>query len=102
MKGGSFFMASKGQKHNQLSYRYKNEIIQRYANGEKNLKSLSIEYGVSIKTIQNWIYKLEHPERFPGLGGKRGRPSNSETDWKQRYEILKKYHAFLKAQRERK
>ena len=102
MKGGSFFMASKGQKHNQLSYKYKGEIIKRYLSGERNPKSLSREYGVSFKTITNWIYKIEHPERFPGLGMKRGRPKDSKNDWKQRYEILKKYHAFLKAQRERK
>ena len=95
-------MAKKGQKHNPLSFEFKYEIIRRYLNGERNPKSLSKEYGISKKTIQNWIYKLEHFESFPGLGKKRGRPSNSETDWKERYEILKKYHAFLKAQRERK
>ncbi|MBR6484987.1 MAG: helix-turn-helix domain-containing protein [Clostridiales bacterium] len=95
-------MARKGQKQNPLAYRFKDEIIRRYADGERNPARLSEEYGVSKKTIQNWIYKLEHPERYPGLGGKRGRPKDSETDWKERYEILKKYHAFLKAQRERK
>ena len=95
-------MAIKGQKQNPLAYEFKEEIIQRYAKGERNPTRLSEEYGVSKKTIQNWIYKLEHTERFPGLGMKRGRPRDSETDWKERYEILKKYRAFLKAQRERK
>ncbi|MBQ6125975.1 MAG: helix-turn-helix domain-containing protein [Erysipelotrichaceae bacterium] len=95
-------MAKKGQKQNPLAYEFKEEIIQRYAKGERNPTRLSEEYGVSKKTIQNWIYKLEHTERFPGLGMKRGRPRDSETDWKERYEILKKYRAFLKAQRERK
>ena len=95
-------MAKKGQNQNPLAYEFKEEIIQRYANGERNPTRLSEEYGVSKKTIQNWIYKLEHTERFPGLGMKRGRPRDSETDWKERYEILKKYRAFLKAQRERK
>ena len=36
---------------------------------------------------------------------KRGRTKESnltKEDWKERYEILKKYQAFLKAQRERK
>ncbi len=95
-------MAKKGQNQNPLAYEFKEEIIQRYTNGERNPTRLSEEYGVSKKTIQNWIYKLEHTERFPGLGMKRGRPRDSETDWKERYEILKKYRAFLKAQRERK
>ena len=38
-------------------------------------------------------------------GNKRGRPKEKDLtkeDWKQRYEILKKYQAFLKAQREKK
>ena len=95
-------LAKKGQKQSPLASEFKEEIIQRYAKVERNPTRLSEEYGVSKKTIQNWIYKLEHTERFPGLGMKRGRPRDSETDWKERYEILKKYRAFLKAQRERK
>ena len=38
-------------------------------------------------------------------GQKRGKFKESnltKEDWKERYEILKKYKAFLKAQRERK
>ena len=31
-----------------------------------------------------------------------GKENLTKEDWKQRYEILKKYQAFLKAQRERK
>ena len=44
-----------------------------------------------------------HPELNTGV--KRGRPKESDLtkeDWKERYVILKKYQAFLKAQRERK
>ena len=32
----------------------------------------------------------------------RGRKKEEDIDYKERYEILKKYQAFLKAQRERK
>ena len=32
----------------------------------------------------------------------RGRPKEENIDYKERYEILKKYLAFLKAQREKK
>ena len=71
-------MAKKGQKQSLLASEFREEIIQRYAKGERNPARLSEEYGVSKKTIQNWIYKLEHPERFPGLGGKRGRPKDGE------------------------
>ena len=49
-----------------------------------------------------WQYKFNHPEL--NNGNKRGRQKKNLTkeDWKERYEILKKYQAFLKAQRERK
>ena len=49
--------------------------------------------------------KVYHPENYSAQGQKRGRPKESnltKEDWKERYEILKKYQAFLKAQRERK
>ena len=48
--------------------------------------------------------KFYHPEKYLGQGQKRGRPKKDLTkeDYKERYEILKKYQAFLKAQRERK
>ena len=39
------------------------------------------------------------------IAQQKGRPKEKDLtkeDWKQRYEILKKYQAFLKAQRERK
>ena len=36
------------------------------------------------------------------LKDKRGRKKEEQIDYKERYEILKKYQAFLKAQRERK
>ena len=46
--------------------------------------------------------KIDHPEKIKGA--KRGRiPKElSKEDYKERYEIIKKYQAFLKAQRERK
>ena len=50
-----------------------------------------------------WKYKRDHPEIC--TGNKRGRQKQKELtkeDYKERYEILKKYQAFLKAQRERK
>ena len=49
------------------------------------------------------IYRYRHPELKTGK--KRGRPKETnltKEDWKERYEILKKYQAFQKAQRERK
>ena len=62
-------------------------------------------YGISRKTIETWKQKVLHPEKYLGQGQKRGRQKEKDLtkeDYKERYEILKKYQAFLKAQREKK
>ena len=97
-------MASKGQKFNKYDEATKEEVLSKYLNGVSSWY-LEREYGIPYKTIQNWGRKIKHPELYPGHGMKRGRPKESELtkeDYKERYEILKKYQAFLKAQRERK
>lgn len=97
-------MASKGQKFKKYSNDLKKEIINELLSG-KSYTELSRRYDVSAKTISTWQQKLRHPEKYPGHGQKRGQPKESELtkeDYKERYEILKKYQAFLKAQRERK
>ena len=95
-------MASKGQKQRKYSKEFKEQIKKIYLSGNGTKNSIARDYDLPIKTVQTWIYQWNHPDRFPNLGQKKGRPKDSETDWKERYEILKKYQAFLKAQRERK
>ena len=98
-------MASKGQKFNHYSDDLRSEIIGKYISGIPSSR-LEKEYNIPQRTIRNWKRKyIIHPELFPGLGMKRGRVKEenlTKEDWKERYEILKKYQAFLKAQRERK
>ena len=97
-------MASKGQKFKKWDTKLKNEIIELLENGH-SYGELARKYNMPKGTISNWQQKLYHPEKYPGQGRKRGRPKESnltKEDWKERYEILKKYQAFLKAQRERK
>jgi len=97
-------MASKGQKYNKYDVLIKEEVMSKYLSGISSWY-LEREYGISHKTIQNWGRKIKHPELYPNQGLKRGRPKESELtkeDWKERYEILKKYQAFLKSQREKK
>ncbi len=98
-------MASKGQKFNKYSSSLKDEIINELLEG-KSYTELSRKYDVPAKTISTWQQKLRHPEKYPGYGRKRnGRSKEKELtieDYKERYEILKKYRAFLKEQRERK
>ena len=95
-------MASKGQKFMKYTKGLKEKVLKEYFNGEESYKSLSDKYNIPYMTINTWIDKARYPQRHLGTGQKRGRPKDSETDWKERYEILKKYQAFLKAQRERK
>ena len=98
-----FSMASKGQKFKKHNSDVKEVILDRYLNGESSL-SLGKEFGISQNTIQTWGKKRKWPEKYQKLG-KPGRPKENELtkeDWKERYEIIKKYQAFLKAQRERK
>ena len=99
-------MAKKGQKFNNYSKEIKAEILRKYYEEYIPTSALSEEYGISRKTIQNWVYKskqgkdiLTDHRQFSS-----GRPAKdeSEIDYKERYEILKKYQAFLKAQREKK
>ena len=97
-------MASKGQKFKKYSAVEKEEVLAKYINGY-SARYLEEKYGISRKTIETWKQKFLHPEKYPGQGQKRGRPKESNLTkeaWKERYEILKKYQAFLKAQRERK
>lgn len=97
-------MAKKGQKFKKYSNEVKNQIISEIMKGISH-KYISEKYNIPLGTIDTWASKLFHPENYPGYGKKKGRPKEknlTKEDWKERYEILKKYQAFLKAQRERK
>ena len=93
-------MALKGQKFNKYSIEFKQKILDEYFRGEGSAGSIAKKYAISIKTIETWIRKVNHPELQ--VQGRRGRPKQENIDYKERYEILKKYQAFLKAQREKK
>ena len=93
-------MAKKGQKFNNYSTELKLEIVNKYLNGDGSSRSLSKEYNISYKTIENMIYTYKKQGHLNNQ--KRGRKKEEDIDYKERYEILKKYQAFLKAQRERK
>ena len=99
-------MAKKGQKFKRYSKELKEEILKKYY--EENIPStmLGKEYDVPEDTIRTWVRKIKSGQdvlvdhrQFSS-----GRPPKDEDkiDYKERYEILKKYQAFLKAQREKK
>ena len=94
-------MAKKGQKFNKYTVELRQEVVQRYLNGEGSPKTLGEEYGISYHTIETWI--AAHKKQIPIGQQKRGRPKNTDNiDYKERYEILKKYRAFIEARREKK
>ena len=81
----------------------KNEIVNKYRNGLGSIYSLGKEYNISPKTIFLWLEKdRKQGNQINDINHTRGRKKEEAIDYKERYEILKKYQAFLKAQRERK
>ena len=95
-------MAKKGQKFQRYTDEEKAKIISEYLEGKESLKSIAEKYEIkSRKTVFGWLKK----NRNTGTtnNDKRGRPiKTEEIDYKVRYEILKKYQAFLKEQQEKK
>ncbi len=87
---------------------YTNEFKQKVINdynsqkhgGYKNIAKL---YNLNPNTVYNWLRK----DRIQGnqindINHRRSRPKETNIDYKERYEILKKYQEFIKAQREKK
>lgn len=95
-------MALKGQKFDKYSNDIK-KIVMNDIKAGKSINFISKTYNIPHGTVSNWHQKIIHPELL--IKKRRGRPKESELtkeDYKERYEILKKYQAFLKAQREKK
>ena len=92
-KGDSIFMAKKGQQFKKYTDKERIKIVQEYLNNEATPTMLSKKYNISIKTIWNWISKY----RSKGYNLLDNRPKMSgnikekNIDYKERYEILKKY-----------
>jgi len=61
------------------------------------------KYGLSDDTVYHWVVKDRKQGNQENIPYKRvGRTKEENINYKERYEILKKYQAFLKAQREKK
>jgi len=95
-------MAKKGQQFNNYSIELKRQIVNDYFNNLGGVKSLAKKYNISWCTIQNWVNKEKRGITLENQHCRKGRRKEENIDYKERYEILKKYQAFLRAQRERK
>ena len=82
---------------------FKNKILNEYLRGQGGSIYLGKKYNIPSHTIDTWIriYKRQG-NLINDINHTRGRKNEENIDYKERYEILKKYQAFLKAQRERK
>ena len=85
-------MASKGQKFKKYRLEEKMKIIKEVVEEGKSAGFLSKQYEISKRTIDTWVYQYKHGNRFDKP---KGRPSGQEIDYKQRYQILKEFSAFL-------
>ncbi len=89
--------------NNTYTNQFKKKVIDEYNTGEESFYSLGRKYNISNSTIKNWYYNFyKKGINLETLKDNRGRKKEENINYKERYEILKKYQAFLKAQRERK
>ena len=95
-------MAKKGQKFKKYNDEFRNSVVNDYFNNLGGVRVLAKKYDISYRTIQNWVNKVNKGQSVSPNNYLKGNRKEENIDYKERYEILKKYQAFLKAQRERK
>ena len=88
-------------KHYDNNFKFK--VLNDYLNGRGGAKSLAKKYNIPYQTVDQWIIKYRKQGNLDNdIYNNRGKKKDDNIDYKERYEILKKYQAFLKAQREKK
>jgi len=82
-------MAKKGQKFKEYSEEFRLQVIKENIEEKKSSRYLSKKYGIPRGTVDTWVYQYKHSGP---IRKKRGRPKQSEeTNYKEKYEILKKF-----------
>ncbi len=83
---------------------FKEMVVNDYKSGNSGgRKQIAKKYSIDESTIWHWIVKDRNQgNQINDINKKRGRTKEENIDYKERYEILKKYQKFIKAQRERK
>ncbi len=82
---------------------FRNRILEEYLEGNGGSITLGKKYNISYHTIDTWIAKYKKQGNLDNdIYHTRGRKKEAEINYKERYEILKKYQTFLKAQRGKK
>ena len=96
--------------NNRYTVEFKKKVVKDYFDGAGGAIFLSRKYGIPSKTIEHWIEKvnknidlsIDNRGKSPKSGGRPKTKNLTIEDYKERYEILKKYQAFLQARREKK
>ena len=99
-------MGKKGQKYKDYPSNIKLEVVSKVLDG-RGYRSIANDYpDIPVFTIKNWVRKAKNNiDVTKDDRGCHGRPKTKNLtleDYKERYEILKKYQAFLQARREKK
>jgi len=92
-KGGNE-MAKKGQVFRKYSDDLKNKVLKEHLELGLGSWELSRKYKVPRGTVNSWFTKYE---KYGNLDKREriGRPKEENIDYKERYEILKKFQTFL-------
>lgn len=91
-------MAKKGQKFMSYDDNFREKVVQEYLNSNLGYKRIAENYSIeSWKTVETWVRKYRNIGTTDNQKTK-----NNEIDYKKRYEILKKYLAFLKEEHKKK
>jgi len=85
-------MANKGQKFKKYDLDFKLKIIKEKRTGS-SYSQLSNKYAIPEGTIMSWMKILQKNGALDLA--QRGRPTDKAIDYKERYEILKKFQDFL-------
>jgi len=92
---GGNHMASKGQKFKKVSLELRLRAVEEHLEKGMSLAYLGEKYGVSRHTVRTWvsIYRRDGSLDI----SKKGRPNKEvNIDYKEKYEILKKFQEYLK------
>lgn len=100
-------MARKGQKFKKHSPEVKEIILKEYHEGYGFRSLAKMHPEISINTIKTWARKTKcgidiKVNHWKGHSGRPKTKNLTLEDYKERYEILKKYQAFLQARRGKK
>jgi len=91
-------MAKKGQKFMEYGNEFREKVVLDYLNSNLGYKKIAEKYLIeSWKTVETWVRK------YKTIGtADNQKVKHSQINYQKRYEILKKYLAFLKEEQEKK